>query len=158
MMGVSTNGQICYGILFDEDYDFPWQEGDEDDDIEHWWVYTVHGFKHSFELYTEAGDYIGGQRPAQDVLDRHYEEKHEFEKTIPGLPVELVNVCSCDYPQYILAVRGTEMTAYRGYPKVFNPASLTVTDEQKQALLDFCKAHNIEVPSEPEWYLSSLWC
>ncbi|KKM61996.1 hypothetical protein LCGC14_1526060, partial [marine sediment metagenome] len=25
-MGVSTNGQICYGIMFDEDTEFPWDE------------------------------------------------------------------------------------------------------------------------------------
>lgn len=155
-MGVSTNGQICYGILFDEGTEFPWTR--DDNDIEHWWVYTVHGFKHSFEIYTEAGHYIGGQRPAQDVLDKYYGEKREFEKTMPKLPVELVNVCSCDYPQYILAALGTEKTAYRGRPVVFYPDELAAGEDERNTLLNFCHTHDIPFEGEPRWYLSSLWC
>ena len=45
-VGTSTNGQLCYGTAFVEDFEFPWGDGE----IEYWWTYTVHGFKHSFEL------------------------------------------------------------------------------------------------------------
>jgi len=55
-MGVSTDGQICYGICVDE-IELPWDES-YDGDIESWWTFEVLGFKHSFELFTEEGDWI----------------------------------------------------------------------------------------------------
>lgn len=42
-MGVSTNAQICYGILFDEDFEFPWNGGEYGggfDDLIEWWEKT----------------------------------------------------------------------------------------------------------------------
>ena len=157
-MGVSTNGQICYGILFEEDTEFPW-EG-HDGDIEDWWLTKVLGFKHSFEIYTEEGEYIGGKEPDKSVIDKYYFEKKKFEDSHPKVPVTLVNVCSCENPQYILAIPSTVKTARRGYPERFQPSLLTahLTIEQIDALTEFCETHKIEYEGEPGWYLSSEWC
>lgn len=32
-MSTSTNGEICYGILFEEGYEFPWNDGE----MIEWW-------------------------------------------------------------------------------------------------------------------------
>jgi len=70
-MGTTTNGVICYGIQFDEDTEFPWNdkeyEGENyDGDIDRWWLYDVLGFKHSFEIYGDDGNYIDGKEPSTE--------------------------------------------------------------------------------------------
>lgn len=150
-MGTSTNGQICYGIAFDEGHQFPWR-----DDIEHWWLFDVLGFRHSFEIYDNSGNYLDGVRPPQAVISQYYGEKFQFAKNNP-LPVSPVNYCSIDYPMIILAVPSTLRACGRGTPLEFNPEDLQVSDEERQALLGFCQEHNIEVPDKPMWHLSSYW-
>ena len=59
-MGTSTDGRINYGILFEEDFQFPWDEDEKyDGDIEQWWMYKVHGYKNPIELFDES---ISSQR------------------------------------------------------------------------------------------------
>lgn len=154
-MGTSTNGQICFGILFEEDFEFPWSDA-EDGDIENWWIYQVHGFKHDIELYDEKGEYLDGKKPSAEDMEKYYGPKRAFEAAHP-LPVELVNYCSGDCAMYILAVPNSTITARRGYPEEFQPERLTVTEQEIKVLTDFCEQHGIEMPSEPKWYLSSLW-
>jgi hypothetical protein len=168
-MSTSTDGQICYGIPF-ENLDFPW-EGKYEGDIEKWWQ-DVNGFKHSVEIYsdTDKSGYIDGQKPKQSVIDTYYKEEREWLKTNP-LPVELVNYCSGGAPLYILAVPESFKSNSRGFPLEFNPAELQVTPEQRQNLIDFCEKylgekiakHNdeeyndVKITLEPKWYLTSYW-
>lgn len=154
-MGVSTNGQICYGVILDEEEEYPWQEFD--DDIDEWWTCGILGFKHSFEMFTPEGNWIGGKEWPREERDKYYQEKRDFEQANPKLPVELVNYCSGDYPMWILAIPDTCNSARRGYPESFNPADLIVTDEQKQGLIEFCEKYGIKYQIEPSWYLSSYW-
>jgi hypothetical protein len=154
-MGVSTNGEIFYGVVFEEDYEFPWDK-EHDGDIDAWWLYGVHGFKHSFELYDAMGNCLNGREPSSEESGRYFDESRAFVEAHP-LPVELVNYCSGDYPMYALAVPGTVITARRGYPAEFDPATLTVKMEQVDALREFCADHEIEFPKEPAWLLTSCW-
>jgi hypothetical protein len=156
-MGVSIDGEISYGIAFPEEFEFPWDEDEESEgDIDNWWL-DVNGYKPPFELYDEEGGYIGGSRPPQEHFNACYEAERIFLTEHP-LPVELVNVCSHEYPIYIVALKGTVITANRGFPQSFDPASLIVTDEQRNTLIEFCRTHNIDTgDAEPKWYLSSLW-
>jgi hypothetical protein len=66
-MGVSTDGQIGYGVVFEEGYKFPWDKYPSGD-IEDWWTEEVLGFKHSFEIYDIDGGYIGGQEPSRERI------------------------------------------------------------------------------------------
>lgn len=151
-MGTSTDGQICFGIEFEEGFEFPW---DELGDIDDWWTREVQGFRHSFEIYDDNGEYLNGARPEQDVIDRYYEEQRKFKEENPKLPVELVNYCSGSVPMYILAVPRTSLSCRRGYPIEFDPSALMVTEDEKEALLQFCKDHGLEHDAEPKWLLSS---
>lgn len=155
-MGVSTNGVICYGILFDEDSVFPWDDERYEGDIGNWWLYGVLGFKHSFDIYGEDGNYIDDKEPSDEDLSKYFDERYAaLEEN--KLPIELVNYCSANVPMYILAVPSTIKRALRGYPTWFNPDELTVSDEEKLSLLSFCKTHGIVTLEAPMWWLSSYW-
>ena len=54
-MGMSTDGEIHYGIKFDEDFVFPWNTDEFEYDIEEWWQ-EVGGFQPLFQLYDADGD------------------------------------------------------------------------------------------------------
>lgn len=157
-MGVSTDGQICYGILFEDGYEFPW---DEDGDIEDWWndIHGMKDWKPTVEIYNSEGNYLNGIKPSKEAIDAYYDERRAFKESlsIPPLPVEMVNVCSGDYPTYILAVPSSSKSASRGYPQEFDPQLLKVSEDELQALLGFCDKYELEYDGEPKWYLSSYW-
>ncbi len=153
-MGVSTDEQIAYGVAFDEGTEFPWDTGTFDGDIENWWR-EIKGYKPPFKLYDDNG-YIGEKRPPEKKITEYYNHRSSWDKANP-IPVQLVNTCSCDYPMYMLAVRGTVKEASRGCPKRFEPTELVVEQENREALIAFMKEHSIEGGSEPGWYLSSYW-
>lgn len=154
-MGTSTDGQICYGIAFDEDYEFPW-DAERDHEIESWWIYRVHGFKHSTELFDSSGNYLNGREPSREEVSKYFAESRAFKDAHP-VPVVLINYCSAEYPMYILAAPGTVHVARRGFPAEFNPADLVVSHEARAALLQFCTDHGIPVHEDPKWLLSSYW-
>ena len=114
-MGTSTNGQICYGVAFEDGYEFPW-DADYDGDIDAWWIYEVHGFKHSVEIFDTAGCYLNGREPSPDEVSRYFKEIRDFSEAHP-LPVKLVNYCSGDCPMYALAVPSSFIRAGRGCPR-----------------------------------------
>ncbi len=131
-MGTSTDGILAYGVDLPEyegcDYsDLPWAEDGDD----------------------EFGDTIarlagGRQYPEEGWLD-------DKRKAAEACGLELVFHCSYDYPMYILAVRGTEHTASRGYPTEIK--ELPTPDATK--LREWCKKYEIEC--DPKWLLCSLW-
>lgn len=149
---MSSNGQLTYGILFEEDTFFPWDEEEFGGDIDEWWL-KVSGFKPSFYPYTEHGGYKEGLDWEHEKVQKYYEEREAFEKKNP-LEFELDNYCSCDYPMYILSNKGTSCS--RGYPEVIEPSFLEIKDE-KEKLIQFCKKFGIEYEGEPKWYLSSYY-
>jgi hypothetical protein len=154
-MGVTTDGQISYGVAFEEEFEFPWSE-EREGDIYAWWIYDVLEFKHSTEIYADTkSGYVGDVKPAEDVITAYHKERREFSNAHP-LPVEVVNYCAGEYPMHILAVPRTVKTANRGEPTKFDPEELTVTDAERDALLKFCADHGI-THEEPAWMLTSYW-
>lgn len=126
-MGVSTDGQICYGWIFEEDYKFPWKNYEE----EEWWAHQ-HGFK-------KIGDYIKLQK---------------WLKENP-LPFDVINYCSNEAPMFILAVPGTVLIARRGFPEQIHDLLFEIS--KKTHLQNFIKQYNLEPEEGPAWYLSSFW-
>lgn len=76
----------------------------------------------------------------------------EFRETCPA---DMVMHCSYDYPMYILAVRGTETTASRGYPETLDDALPTVPSEKIDAFKAWCAERGID--GDPKWILCSMW-
>lgn len=156
-MGVSTDGQICYGVPFEEDYEFPWDEEDEDD-LEGWWRAET-GFKYEGEEpYNEEGNYNPGFNEQDPRVAAYFAAQREWLAAHP-LPVELVNYQSAEHPAYMLAVVGTSRSASRGYPERFDPSSLTVDPEAAAVLQAFLDRYDLvpEEGVEAGWYLTSYW-
>ena len=85
-MGVSTNAQLCFGVLFDEDTEFPWDTEDYAGDIEEWWLTEVCGYQPSVALFDAQGEYLAGRRPSEEALSHYFAEKRAFAKAHPVPP------------------------------------------------------------------------
>lgn len=154
-MGISTDGQICFGILLDDGIELPWDAEPYDGDIDEWWIREIHGFKPSVEIFDESGMYLNGVAPDQALIDQHFTEISAA-RTAHPLPVELVNVCHSDEPIWIVAVHDWLLTANRGCPVSFNPADLVDTKQMRDALRDFVALAGIDTgEQQPNWWLSS---
>lgn len=154
-MGVSTDAILCYGIAFEEGTVFPWQPEDSEGDIMDWWRNLL-GFRHSFEMFDDQGNYIDGVEPSMDEIKAYYDEERAFDLEHPTLPVQVVMHCSYNFPMYILAVPSSVYEAARGHPEAIDLEKLFVTPDQEGRLVAFCNAHGIEV-SQPRWWLASMW-
>jgi len=157
-MSTTTDAQICYGILFDDGFTFPWDDEKYESDIEDWWE-DLHNFKPSIDLYKTFG-----QKPPKEAVALVVKERSDFYKQFP-LPVTLVNYCYIDTPMFILAIPSSCITANRGYPEKIYPASLSVSENEIESLLHFCNKYcpqidnpnNVYLESDASWFLSSYW-
>ena len=73
-----TNGQICFGLLFEEDAEFPWDEHNRWDDIDDWWLSYVLKWLPTNELYDKDGEYLGGVKPPDETINKYYKEKINY--------------------------------------------------------------------------------
>lgn len=159
-MTQSTNAQICFGILLDDDNEFPWLDEQWNDDIDGWWLYQQ-GYEPIKQCYDENGEKIKGISE-QDV-EYFWGERRSFLNNNP-MPVEIVQHCSCDYPMYILAIKGTFQDAGRGYPLSFKPEELILPEQfdgendANYFLKYWADKWGLTYTGQASWYLSSLWC
>jgi hypothetical protein len=154
-MGVSTDGQLHFGIVFEEGTEFPWEMDEHEHDIEQWWR-NINGYKDIFEPYTDEGEYAAGWSRNDPRFDEYFRHSREWLVANP-VPVEVVNYCSDSCPMYLLAVPGVGHSNNRGYPVKIDPTQLVVTPEQSNVLVGFCKKYGIETSDDPAWYLTSYW-
>lgn len=158
-MGVSTNGQICYGVCFEEGYKFPWDSEGNVTDEEDWWTHVINKYPEpDFYLPEDQQTPTNYHKPGvtDEQVSAYFREKREWFTQHP-LPITMVNSCSGEYPMWILAIPSSVKTANRGFPQRFEPSDLVVSGADKAALLDFCKTYSLEFEGEPGWYLSSYW-
>lgn len=153
-MSVTTAGQLCFGVCFEEGYKFPW-DAHGYYDMDQWWLLET-GWICDPELnpWTPEGEYKPGFSYRDPRVDAYYQSKSNWLKS-HSLPVALVNYQSVEVPAYILAAPSTVKTAYRGYPEIVNPSALSVGDEVY--LLHFCSMYGLEFVNGPAWFLSSFW-
>jgi hypothetical protein len=135
-MGVSTNAILAFGINLGEDLPEAMRIDDDDDCFDYdEWLQKRFGME-----WTE-------DRP-KDFWEKFNEARDAF-------PVDLISHCSGDYPEYFLAVRGTDTTARRGCPEVIE-ALPAIESADIDALKAFCDEIGIEW-EEPKWHLFSIW-
>jgi len=153
-MGTSTDGQICFGVMFEEDYEFPWS--DRDDGIEDWWL-EESGWKYDGENPFDAdGNFAPGFKEDDPRVDAYFDSQSSWKKSHP-CPVVEINYQSGDYPAYILAIPDSLQTANRGNPVAINPEELSVDGSAIEALKEVCAKYDLKYEGEPSWYLSSYW-
>lgn len=151
-MTQSTDGQICYGIDVGED--LPWDQN-EFEDVDDWWIVESGFVWEGKNPFTPEGDYVPGVKRGDSLIKEFFAARSKWRNEHP-IPIELVNTCSGQCPQYIVAVPGTVLVANRGYPVAFNPYGYFDFDSLKLAQWKvFCEKYGVE--GEPRWYLSSCW-
>jgi len=138
-------------VLLDEGVELPWDNYSEED----WWIEQC-GFKPTFYPFASDGNYTEGVSYNDPKVDAYYAEKQAFKDSMPVMPFDTVNICSGDYPMWILAVPGTLISCSRGYPNKFNPSE-AFSAVDASGLIAFCEKYGIEYNEPPAWYLSSYW-
>ena len=155
-MSQSTDGEICFGYKFEEEYGFPWVENE--DDPEDWWAEDVHNYKPPFKMFTEDGQWVGGKEWPVEKRKDYWLHKENFKENMPKLPFKLVNYCSAECPMYMLATPSSILTARRGYPLEFDPRNLKVIESEIKELNAFIAKYDLKPENEaPSWFLSSYW-
>ena len=153
-MGIRNDGQLNYGIPFDEGMEFPWDEEKFEGDIEVWWVVINGGPIEPDNITTPDGrDWLPGGQEQHDV---YLEEKRNFLNDNP-LPIKLVTYCSYEYPMYLIGSPHLSFNAARGEAVKVNRSQVVVEDNYKNIIIDFCDKYGIDMPCEPGWYLTSLY-
>lgn len=152
-MGVSTDGQLSYGCVFEEGFEFPWDDEKYEGDIEEWWM-DVSGFVNPVENpYGADGNYKPGFDEGSPEIGKFFESERNWLKNNP-IPVELVNYCSGDYPMFLLASKDIE--AIRGGPTNVDQDFMSDVETVHKKLIDFLTTYNIDYdPAEVGWWLSS---
>ncbi len=154
-MGSSTDGQICYGKHVGDQV--PWYKEEYDYDILNWWLDTL--FVPSCESpWNDEGGWIEDLSDSERarVYQAWRAEKEAWLREHP-LNVEVINVCSDECPDYIIAVPGSVMTANRGEPVKLDPEILFTRppDEAILKMRVFCI--NLQLEGPEGWFLSSYW-
>ena len=175
-MGQSTNGILVFGSDIGTDEDaiesMPWYEEDAEDgngeDGFLTWFYKLHGHdvyaaweKFPFDELRALPWDKKKEAEIQWEKDNPWfreglDQKYEIEKQLKELiPIEIVDHCSCDYPLYIIGIKGYVHTAHRGYPETIS--TLEVLSEDLEKAQVFCEAYKIPFQN-PQWFLASMWC
>lgn len=167
-MGISTEGICCYGIFIgdpdqvdEEDCEnYPKEilkiNKEFDDDVEDYWK-DKKGYKPPFEIIDDDGNWIEGISEVEKC--KYYKHRMDwFGKNPP--PFELVNVCCCDCPSWIIAMPGSVNYANPGYPIPIDKKFDSYTEEECYDIytnfINFLK--EIGITDTPQWYLGTCTC
>ncbi len=154
-MGTSTNGELNYGILFEDGFEFPWDN--EFGNIQDWW-YKTNCPESVFNPYTDDGNYKVGVKENDPRIREYFKYKDKWKKENP-IGVKLINYCSADYPMYLLAIDGIGFTANRGSPELIDPSLLVLEKANEEKIKSFCDKWGITIEEDQKcgWYLTSYW-
>ena len=94
------------------------------------------------------------------VIDKYYNHRNSFEKSLPELPIELVWHCSYDYPMFIIALPDTKKIAWRGAPRKVSIGEMmrapVIYGTSK--IVEFCNKYGIDISElTPSWWLVSMY-
>jgi len=155
-MSTSTDGQICYGIVFPEGYQFPWDDETFCGDLSEWWLFES-GWNFSGPCpWDESGDYAPGFSREDPRINVWYESRRLWLAGHP-CPVIAINYQSAECPAWILAIPSTLTIAHRGYPKRIESQTITINSDHHRLFFDFIEKYNLQGEESPDWYLSSYW-
>jgi len=138
-MGQSTDAILFFGYCHDSE---GWPNADED-------AYDVEEPDYPEEEYLRRKGLLSE--------DAAWEERRN--KT-EALPFEFFTHCHSECRMHAIAIRGTKVKAWRGYPQEIDPAMLQMTPEEiakhEATLQEVCAVLEIK-PTELRWWLVSDW-
>lgn len=144
-MGSSATGILVYGVDLgpDEEFEFPESFKGEDDYVE-------------FDqfIYKEAGlpDYD------ENATDEEHLKRWELQReAVKAYPVDLVVHGHHEYPAYIVAARGTEMSSNDWTVTTeVSPQEMLDMPKQREQVMSWMESHGFEV-EEPRWLLCASY-
>jgi hypothetical protein len=150
-MGISSDGQICYGVLLEEESeDFPWGNRE----FEKWYYCDILKFKHSFEAYDKEGNQL--VEMTDKKISAYWKEYYDFQKK-NTLPLTLTYYCSYDYPLFILAIQETVIRCARG-DAIELALPFDAKPEWDKLLTNFILDYSIPtIDGKCSWWLTSLY-
>lgn len=152
-MGMSADAVLCYGMEFEEGYEFPWSDID---DIDTWWREEL-GFKHKKYIWKDdESDYLDGI--TEEEKDFYYQEIRDFDKANP-CPVELVfcgSMASDCYSTVIAAPKPMVRGSWDGATQ-FHPDEFKVRPEVLQKYYEFMNKYFEDVFEGGKWLLTVNW-
>jgi len=173
-MGNSASGSLVFGVLLNEnEEELPWQKDEADDELQDWWR-KVCGFQHKLpDPFGDDGNWLAelDTKEKQDAAWNPWnaERKAFDEKNPVPFMIEYFGAMDCGETSQILCIsekhpehgwdRAVGASFDWGSPAIVDleKISKSVTEEQAQALVDFCKTHEISYSGEPAWILSCSW-
>ncbi len=139
-MGISSNGQLSFGIPI----------GEEEEPLE---------FMGDFEDFEDFVEHELGlpewrEGMSDEESSEHWKRKRD---ALATYPVTLESYCSYDYPMYLLLpnVDEASMMVRRGYLASFDELP-KIDGDAVDAMQEWCKTHDIEW-IDPRWHLSSMY-
>ena len=143
---------LSYGVHFEEDFEFPWDDGLKYEDIDDWWR-DVNGYVSPFEYpYDSYGEYKPGFSRDSKAVDDYHTHRYEWMKANP-MPVDVIEVGSDDSCSHILTTAG--MWGDWETVETVDPVQMRLMNGERQRLLDFMEKYGIETDDEPRWLLSA---
>lgn len=150
-MGVSTDGLLFLGILIDEESECPWEdEKDEDGETGTWYSWEDHYAR----LKGCPKPDVPYDTPKNKALHSAYWDAKR--KILEACAVEMDTHCSGEYPLWYVALKRLRWSASRGSPDSFEVLPVA-TDEDRAAVVEFCKLMDIKCEEKPQWHLASYW-
>ena len=140
-MSVSTDAILFFGIEFGEDCQISLDDGEYWDDLGDKWE------KRHIQRPTISG-YSGPE------WDEWRAKQKEFRTS--GIGIYTGRHCSSDYPMYYVSLEAHRQSNPRGYVTEIDSSKMTPTQEQLDALTQFCEEHSIPWKT-PGWKLVSYW-
>jgi hypothetical protein len=142
-MGVSTDGILAFGF----------DSGAEEGDLPEWLQTYADSLEDedSFDPEEFIAAKMGLPEWQEDGPDDFWKTRWA---AVATCPIELVTYCSYDYQMYLVAIRGTEQRAKRGYRTEVDTTPPTA--ERIAEAKAWCEAAGIPW-QEPKWLLVSMW-
>lgn len=119
------------------------------------------------EWFYEAfrpGEFTRRETAAYQAWSARTEEARQLHRTaerdaLASVDFELIEHCSCDYPMYILALKGVHWWANRGSAvDVTSVLGWAPDGSMIKRLYDAANLLGVEPPEPPSLLLASLWC
>ena len=146
-MGHSANAAICFGFKFEEGFEFPWENYEEQE----WWR-KIKGFEnpHPDPWKKDGSAFKDGL--GQEDWDKYHKAYSDWDKENP-FPFDVVECGSDECSNGVFAIRESIQTGDWEDPTEIKPINAIPFE----ALTDFCKTHNLKFEGEPKWYLTAYW-
>jgi hypothetical protein len=151
-MGMDASATISFGMEFEEDFEFPW----EDQDIDDWWIKEL-GFEPSKEVFDENGNYNEGMTKKDS--DDYFKEIGEF---LENHPCPIIDIRCGSYDNHSTVIAIPSSCIYGDWESGVNIDTLEdfiLDNENLNSYYEFMNKYFLDefMNQKPRWILTCFW-